>query len=183
MKTFAYPLTLPDAQQLCHPNPHHPFARPWAHDGAVWVANAFLCLRIDTHLDIEESNPIAAKRIADLPWHTANEWTQEPKNTGNLDDRRAALFMHGRKQLWKKSPSSTWKAEVTNLVAVGHYGIIIPVPVLQLIAMLPRPRVRTNGGGCNFLPFSFNGGVGLAAAIHADTPKYQIFKAPEKFKL
>lgn len=184
MRNFGYPLKLEDVRNFCHPNPKHTFGNPWLHDGKIWVANGYVCLQIDTWLDVSEPNADAVRRANDLPWHTVTEWNEDDKNTGNLDDRRGGLFQFGEQSMWKKNGAGLWQANLKNLVAVGHYGIVLPVPVLQMIAKLPRAKVRISGGGCNHLPFSFSGGRGMAAAVpYAVFPKYQIFKAPEKFLL
>lgn len=184
MRNFQYPLKLDDVRNFCHPNPKHPFGKPWLHEGKIWVANGYVCLQIDTWLDVTEPNADAAKRANDLPWHTVTEWNEDEKNTGILDERRGGLLRFGEQPMWKKNGAGLLQASVSHLVAVGHYAIALPVPALQLIAKLPRAKVRISGGGCNFLPFRFNGGCGLAVGMMpTETPRYHIFKAPEKFKL
>lgn len=180
MKNFGFPLSLDHARRFCHPASGHVFSRPWAAKKMTWVANGYVCLQIDTWLDVPAENDAARKRTHELPWHTVTEWNQDDENTGVLDDRRGGLFQFGEQEMWRRNTAGLWQANVKGLVAVGHYSTVIPIAVLQLIAKLPRAKVRVKGGGCHFLPFTFSGGRGLAAAIAgAQMPNYQIFKGKE----
>lgn len=194
MKHFPYPITLEAVAEFCHPDPANVFGQPfrWGDDWAV--ANGFAVMRVRSFLDCDREAPEAVARIEALPWSffaprrddelgTAGSRT-DAKAWGKLDDKRPALWKHGKSPFWQQTAAGAWFRRTLRRVEVGESGVQVTVPGLQLVSKLPRAEVFTGRTALPWCFFRFNGGEGMLRGFEGKDRRpcgYWIFKGRTDF--
>lgn len=160
MRSFGYPLTTEHALEFCRPDPRGAFCAPFRWGEDFGAANGVVAIRIESYIEGAQDSPEAVARVAKLPWSAFPGLAKDTKWWGALDDRRAAIWKRGELDYWDRTATRGSRRVTEPRVGIGKSCMTIPLPLLQLIAKLPKVEVYT--GPANYLYFRFRGGQGIA---------------------
>jgi len=180
-RPFNFPMQ-PDAlPYFCHPW-LRPFHEPKRMPGGseIYAASGYVAIRVRRGHWFAEEYPEACpefiERVNSLPWDRFEPDPRSlvPPKWRNVDDARGTIYRDGPLDLW--TPRS--KPVLEPLVHVCG-GPLVPLPMLQLLARLPRCELRMMGARGPLL-FRFTGGEGIVADYFrkqpiAPTPKFFLF--------
>lgn len=183
-RPFHFPMQ-PDALLFfCHPW-LKPFTDPKRLPGAseIHAASGYVAIRVRRGHWFAEEYPEACpefiERVESLPWAS---FEPDPKALvppvwRSMDDCRGTIYRDGVLDLWTQYGKAS--REVPVFTAGGP---VIPLPMLQLLARLPRCEVRMEMRQGPLL-FRFTGGEGIVADYwRGQLPppvKFSLFKARE----
>jgi hypothetical protein len=192
-RPFQFKLPPEALAYFCHPT-RAGFTAPMRHpgDGLIYAASGYVCLRAEpvraVHAfaeDYEEMPAEIAEKLDKLPWRNfhklpghigAPEWR-------SMDNSRGTIYGGGPLPLWVEHRGKPPEYNRDTLVRTAD-GPLVPLAMLQLLARLPRPEVKMNGGSYNSsLLVRFAGeGQAIVPPLYPDNPppfKFQLFKAKE----
>jgi len=163
-KPFGYPFPAEALDMFVHPGGEFPeFHAPFTHEGAVYAANGFMALRLQKFAFAPPpANPSAAKRVMELfPWGAFEgpEMGDDNPRWASLDDASLSIWKFGPRPIWERS-LRTYHVRIQPGVRVGA-GAVTALPLLQLLARLPRARVWTDNGPRGAIICRFNGGEAI----------------------
>ena len=175
-RPFGYPLPADAIPHLVHPLSGHRFAKPFrdAH-GNVVTWNGALAVRIRSFLpdlDLAEA-PFEAVENS-LRWFDPDA----PEDKGKwrpLDDAAGLLWRYPPRSPWLRCRDGITGNTFTT-VRVGA-AAVVPLPLLQLAARLPRCRVYIDNQAAGPLHILWNGGEAVIRHIRGlPDPRFTVLK-------
>lgn len=164
-RPFGYPLPVEAIPHLVHPTPGHRFARPFRDThGNIVTWNGALAVRIRSFLPELD--------LAEAPFEAVENSLEWPDPDAKEDKGRWKPLDDVAGLLWRYPPRSPWIAvrgggvtgnTLTN-VRVGAC-VVVPLPLVQLAARLPRCRVCIDNRAGGPLHLLWNGGEAVIRPI------------------
>jgi hypothetical protein len=159
---FGHPVHPEALAYFVHPTDPN-FGKPFLCAGKVCTNNRWLAVIWDyMPTDGIEEDPGAENQFLTVPWDLL-----ERKHDGpwwKPLDRLSSLFRYGAKDIWWTDPQGRAWLNDRTIVEIGTGGGAA-LPLLQLIARLPRLHLNAWVGETSPIPFHFNGGRGILAPI------------------
>ena len=140
-RPFTYPLPEEALDEFTHPDPAELLHLPYLlGNGAVLAADGHVAVRVQRGFFAAEDFPAAPaevlERIGTLPWHLIAR-CRERGDWLPLDDVRGDLYDGPVLPRLTRGESGRWHPPHAPTVRIGG-GPVVPLPLLQLIARLPR---------------------------------------------
>lgn len=187
-RSFGFPLPARSFDYFVHPGGNAKtavFRKPFSHHASIYAANGFLAIVAHRYDGLPPAeNPEAFERIRNLfPAHGGHyvDYAADCEKRGFIpmrkDDweRRWRSFDDCALTLWKRGPLAPfdfahrkWWLRREPVVRVGA-GALAPLPLLQLLARLPRSQVWVDNRAGEPILCRFNGGLAVIATCYAET--------------
>lgn len=166
---LGFPVRLDELEHYVHY--HHPdLAEPFRYEGATFVGNGALFVRLDRyHGDDPEENPGNSRFFHDLPWSRFDTMPPDNGRWRLLDDAALLLWRRGPRRLWlpPRGPFQGYSMWCLPAVRVGA-AAVAPLSVVQLLARLPRAAVWIDNRAMDDIFCRFNGGVAIARSLYSE---------------
>jgi len=186
-RSFGFPLPVRALDFFTHPggSPRAElFSEPFFYASSVYASNGFLAIRADRFDGLPPAeNPAAYERIAarlpagveSFAAYTADREARNLIPRPRADwDARWRPFDDCGVALWKRGPlapfdfaAGQWRLRKDPIVRVGAASLV-PLPLLQLLARLPRSQAWIDNTARGGLVVRFNGGVAVVAPVYGD---------------
>lgn len=176
-RPLGWPVSTDALEPFIHPGGDADFESAFSAGAFSYVGNGYLTLRMDRRAEIPEGEASAVARVLELPW---GRFEHMPANSGKwvaLDDAAGALWRYGPKPIWERTVKR-YHLRPVPAVRVGTC-VIAPLPLVQLLARLPRSRVWVSNTATDPLFCRWNGGEAMVAPL----PDYALGRLKEDFRI
>lgn len=158
-RPLGFPLSTESLIHFLHPGGDPDFEAPFSDGPHSFAGNDSLFLRFERRPEIAHGSRSAVARVLELPWGRFDHMPEKDGKWVPLDDASAAIWKYGASAIWER----TWDRyylRTTPAVRVGTCAIV-PLPLVQLLARLPRCRVWVSNRASDPLFALWNGGLAM----------------------
>lgn len=188
-RSFGFPLPVRALDYFVHPGGKPStkvFQQPFEHHGSVYASNGWLAIVAHRYDGLPPADcPEAFERLRDVfPLHGGHhvDYVKDCEKLGTLplrkDDweRRWRPLDDAALQIWKRGPlppfdfaQRRWWLRRDPVVRVGA-ATHVPLPLIQLLARLPRAAVWIENTATGRLLCRFNGGMAVVGPCFGTDP-------------
>jgi len=153
--------------------------------GVTYGFNGFLALRVHSHLAEQPlENPSAASRVLALPWARLEALPDKSPRWSPLDDASGPLWRYGPRPIWERT-TRRYHLRTLPAVEVG-LAAVTTLPLMQLLARLPRARVWTDNKLTDPIFCRWNGGDAIILPLPDFVesrmfPSFRILSPPKDY--
>jgi hypothetical protein len=193
-RSFGFPLPTRALEYFTHPGGTtkvEAFREPFSHHGTVYACNGHLAIMAERYDGLPGAErPEAFERVRGLfPAHGGRhaDYVTEMEKRGLIPDRKDEWERRWRPfddcalALWKRGPLAPfdfvrgrWRIRLDPIVRVGA-AALAPLPLLQLLARLPRSAVWVDNRADGPVLCRFNGGLAVLAPCYGPIPPAPAF--------